>query len=318
MGLFQQTKGDKALNRHSVIAIIGPTASGKSKLAMDLAINLKGEILCLDSTSIYKGFDIGSDKPSSEDQKKVPHHLIDILDPKDTFSAHHFVEQALAKIQEIIDRKKTPMIVGGSYFYLRALQHGMYSGVEVPSSMVESIEEEFIEKDLYAAVIEADPALQGKIHPNDRYRLIRALSIFRATGKKPSELKPDRISDVQKNLLWTKYAIAISRHELTQQIMNRTDGMLRKGWVEEAKGLYQKFPDSRAFDTIGYAQLKKFMKGEINEQTMRNEIIDKTRGLAKRQITWLRSDPEVRYVDHRDTERILFELNNLKVAMGAT
>lgn len=305
-----------------VLALLGPTASGKSAFALEVAQRLNGEIISLDSTTIYKGFDVGSSKPSQDDRAKIPHHLVDILDPNEPFSAGHFVAQANAVIEDILKRKKMPLVVGGTYFYLRALQHGMYPTPAIASEIVEEIETEYFEEDvinttkMHAHLKAKDPEAANAIHPNDRYRLVRALAILRTSGELPSRLKPEPLAPSQTNRLWLKYALAISRHTLSANIVKRTDSMLNHGLVEETRRCRAANPKARALSSIGYAEAGSFLDKKITDKQLRNEIIEKTRQLAKRQITWLRSDTEVRYVDSRDLDRIELEVQNLTVALG--
>lgn len=300
------------------VALVGPTASGKSRFAMEMAQKLDGEIICVDSTTVYRGFDIGSSKPSAEDRKLVPHHLLDILNPDEPFSAFHFVEHADEKITEIQSRNKLPILVGGTYFYLRALQHGMYPSNVIPAEVIENLEREFFEdealntKKMHSELTERDPKSAAAIHPNDRYRLLRALAILRTSKELPSTLKPIAISENQKNRIWVKYAMILSRHALNQNIVGRTEKMLQQGLVDETTKLMGATPHARALNSIGYAESVQFLNRKLTEKQLRNEIIEKTRQLAKRQMTWLRSDPEIRFIDHRDMERVGLEIENLR------
>jgi len=307
-----------------VIAIVGPTASGKSGFALQLANKLKGELVCMDSATVYKGFDIGANKPSERDTAIVPHHLLDIFDPAENFSAYHFVQRAEQTILDIQARGRIPIVVGGTYFYLRALQNGMYPQSNIPAEVLDQIEAEFFEDEainlqkMHAALAEKDPEAAKQIHPNDRYRLLRALAMIRTTKELPSQLKPVPLSEEQTKRVWLKYAMAISRHVLSANIVQRTDQMIAGGLVEETRKLRERFPTARALGSIGYAESCAFLDKKINDKQLRNEIIEKTRQLAKRQITWLRSDSEVRYIDDRDLDRVLLEVSNLRFALGET
>lgn len=305
------------------IAMIGPTASGKSSFALDLAEKIEGELVCMDSATVYQGFDIGANKPSREDRARVPHHLLDILSPEDGFSAGHFVQKAEETVLDIQKRGKVPLIVGGTYFYLRALQHGMYPQTIISAETIEEIEREFFEEEgtntaMHEALAKKDAQAAKNIHPNDRYRLVRALAVIRTSGQLPSEQKPQHQSKEQAERVWMKYAMAVSRHVLNAQIVRRTEEMIQNGLVEETKSLKEKFPKARALGSIGYAESCAFLEKKLTEKQLRNEIIEKTRQLAKRQITWLRSDTEVRYIDDRDQERVLLEISNLRFALGET
>lgn len=309
------------MNRKLAIAVVGPTASGKTGFAVEIATKLGGEIVCMDSTTVYRGFDIGTSKPTALDREKVPHHLLDILAPTEPFSAYHFVQHADEIMTEIQNRGKIPVVVGGTYFYLRALQHGMYQTAVIPAETIEGIEREFFEDEtlntakMHAELKSKDEASAATIHPNDRYRLLRALAILRTTGELPSQLKPSHQSEPQRERLWIKYAIAMSRHSLSNNIVRRTEKMILAGLVEETRKLKEAHPHARPLNSIGYAESMQFLDKKLTEKQLRNEIIEKTRQLAKRQITWLRSDPEVRYVDFRDVERVILEVNNLTFAL---
>lgn len=310
------------MNRQLAIAILGPTASGKTKLAVQLATRLNGEIVCMDSTTVYKGLNIGSSKPSAEELAGAVHHLLDIANPDEPFSAFHFVQLAEKTVNDIASRGKLPIIVGGTYFYLRALQFGMYELPNIANEVVDALEREFCEDDkvntlrMHDELKKKDPKAAETIHPNDKYRLLRALAILRTTKELPSQLKPVPFSDAQKNRLWMKYAVTLSRHALNQAIVNRTEKMLAAGIVKETQNLLEKYPDARCLNSIGYAECKAFLSKKITEKQLRNEIIEKTRQLAKRQVTWLRSDPEVRFVDFRDQDRICLEVENLTFALN--
>ena len=310
------------MNRQLALAVIGPTASGKTKLAVQLALRLQGEILCMDSTTVYKGLDIGSSKPSAEERSQVPHHLLDISAPNEPFSAFHFVERAEQVMLELYQRNKIPIIVGGTYFYLRALQYGMYETPVIANEVVEAIEKEFCVDDklntlkMHEALKKGDPASAQTIHPHDRYRLLRALSILRSSKELPSKMKIRFFSQSQSSRLWLKYAVTLSRHGVNQAIVNRTEKMLRQGIVEETRKLMELYPGARALQSIGYAEAQAFLKKQITEKQLKNEVIEKTRQLAKRQLTWLRSDTEVRFIDFRDIDRVCLEVENLQSALS--
>ncbi|MBY0371932.1 tRNA (adenosine(37)-N6)-dimethylallyltransferase MiaA [bacterium] len=302
------------------LAIVGPTASGKTGFAIELAKRVGGEIVCVDSTTVYKGFDIGTSKPTAQQQQQVPHHLLDILDPDDAFNASDFVARARKHMEEISSRGKIPLLVGGSYFYLRALQQGMYPTGGYDDSTLESLTDEYstdagLDKaKLHEALSKADPAAAAALHPNDSYRVLRALALTRQ-GVKPSELKPSQ--GMEDGWLWMKYAMAVSRKRLETHIAERTNTMVRSGLAEEVRGLQAKHPKAKALGSIGYAETARFLKKEISEETWITEINQNTRRLLKRQTTWLRSDEEIRYVDARDVDRVELEIRNLQSVLGS-
>jgi tRNA dimethylallyltransferase len=306
------------------IAILGPTASGKSEFALELAKKLSSEIVCMDSATVYRGLDIGSSKPTLQAQKEVPHHLLDILDPEEGFSAFHFVEQADLAIQTLNEKNKIPLVVGGTYFYLRALQHGMYQIPFIPPENIDALEKEYFEDDvlnlsrMHSDLKKWDPASAEVIHPNDRYRLLRTLAIIKTTGELPSRLKPAPRTEAQSQRIWIKYALCVSRNTLNQNIVERTEKMIQEGLIEETRKIWEKNPKARALQNIGYQEAVQVLQRKLTEKQIRNEIIEKTRQLAKRQITWLRSDSEVRFIDKRDVDRVILEINNLAYALKET
>jgi tRNA dimethylallyltransferase len=309
------------MSRRPLIVILGPTASGKTSFAVELCETIGGEVVSMDSTAVYRGFDIGSSKPTPEERARVPHHLVDVLDPDENFSAHHFVRLAEEAIESIYSRGKLAVLVGGTYFYLRALQHGMYPDAVIANEILEEIEKEFFEEDalnthkIHAEIVKKDPESAKAIHPNDRYRCVRTLALIRS-GQIPSTLKPVPSKVGSENHVWMKYAITLPRHQLNQSMANRVDKMLQLGLLEETKRLLASHPQSRALASVGYAEAAAFLQNRLTEKQLRNEIIEKTRQLAKRQLTWLRSDTEIRFIDHRDRDRVVLEINNLKAALG--
>lgn len=304
------------------LALVGPTASGKSAFALEIATALGGEIVCLDSTTVYRGFDTGTAKPNAEARAQVPHHLLDIMEPEENFSAYDFVVRAEQAISAITAKGKLPIVVGGTLFYLKALQHGMYPTQVIPADIIDAIETEYIDDErldtprMHADLKKADEAIAARIHPHDRYRLVRALAIFRTTGEKPSSLKPEPLSEAQRTRLWMKYSLTVPRHRLSQQIAARAAGLIERGLVDETRRLREKFPRSRALSSIGYAEAVRFLDQKITQKQLQNEIIEKTRQLAKRQLTWIRSDPEMRFVDRTDLPRVQLEVSNLSFVLG--
>ena len=300
------------MKRKLCIAVLGPTASGKTGFAIAVAEKLGGEIVCVDSTTVYRGFDIGTAKPTTEQRQRVPHHLLDILDPQEAFNARDFVDQARAKMEEIASRGKIPVLVGGSYFYLRALQNGMYPTGGYDESVLDALEEEFPEN-LHEALVKEDPKAAQAIHPNDRYRLLRGMALVRS-GQKPSELEPAQ--PMGKEWLWVKYAMAVSRKSLSDNIALRTKTMVRAGLVDETRSLLAQFPKARTLGSIGYAESVLLLHKKLDESSLETAITENTRKLLKRQMTWLRSDPEVRFVDSRDLGRVELEITNLQSVLA--
>jgi tRNA dimethylallyltransferase len=297
---------------------LGPTASGKTGFAIQVAKKLEGEIICVDSTTVYRGFDIGTSKPTAEQQAEVPHHLLDILSPTEAFNARDFVETAKKSIEEVQNRGKLPILVGGSYFYLRALQMGMYPTGGYDDRDLETITEEFTTNEgldgekLHATLSALDAPTAAAIHPNDTYRLLRAVALARS-GKKPSTLKAVEVLGPE--WLWVKYAMALSRKILAENILIRAKSMVRSGLVEEVRSLKEKYPEAKALGSIGYAETLRFLNKEMGEEALVQTITENTRQLLKRQMTWLRSDPEVRFIDAGDLPRVELEIANLRAVL---
>ncbi len=306
-------------HRKICLTVLGPTASGKTGFAIDLAQRVGGEIVCVDSTTVYQGFDIGTSKPTPEQRKQVPHHLLDLLEPNAPFNAYDFIRLATTTIEAIAARGKLPILVGGSYFYLRALQNGMYPTGGYDEELIEKLTEEFTTEDalqgdrLHAALCQADPETAASIHPHDTYRLLRAMALVRS-GRKPSDLKP--VGALGPEWLWVKYAMAVSRKTLADNIVARVQSMLKAGLIEETKRLQSTHPGARPLRSIGYVETLRFLNKEISEPLLVQQISENTRKLLKRQMTWLRSDPEVRFIDSRDMSRVELEIANLRSVLN--
>ncbi len=291
-----------------LIAIMGPTASGKSALALKLALELKGEILSVDSALIYRHLDIGTAKPSLEELQKVPHHLIDILEPEIPFSAGQFCTQALNCIQEIETRSHLPLLVGGTMLYFKSLFYGLSDLPPASAELRHSIEVEAAEYGwaaLHDRLKQYDPEAAARINPNDPQRIQRALEIYYLSGQTQSALFQDpKTAAIQhSHRILCLALIPEDRALLHQQIQARFDTMLAKGFIEEVEilkqrpGLHTDLPSMRA---VGYRQAWAYLDGEYAYATMREKAIVATRQLAKRQLTWLRSWPGLHCFDPND------------------
>lgn len=276
------------------VLLMGPTASGKTALSIDLAEALNGEIISVDSALVYRGMDIGTAKPTQTERRGIPHHLIDILDPLDAFSAGQFCRHALHLIQEIHGRGKVPILSGGTMLYFHSLLQGIAELPDADASIRNQLDQEAEQRGwaaLHQELAEVDPEAASRIHPNDPQRIQRALEVYRSTGRTQS----DWLSDQQKITLpfhpVRLVLMPAHRSELHQTIADRFDQMLASGLVEEARGLYQRgdlSPQLPAIRAVGYRQVWRFLEGEWDYDTMRDKAIIATRQLAKRQYTWLR------------------------------
>jgi tRNA dimethylallyltransferase len=288
--------------RGTALVLLGPTASGKSRLALQLAERLPLEIVSLDSALVYRGMDIGTAKPSTQERRQVPHHLIDIVAPDEAYSAGRWRDDAVEKITDILSRNKTPLLVGGTMLYYRALVSGLDALPQADPEIRSLIDAEAAQRGwpaLHAELEQVDPQSARRIAPNDAQRIQRALEVWRLTGKPLTSLhgvsKPDLPFDLRAFAL-----VPSSREVLHRKIAQRFDSMLRSGLVDEVKTLGEKYqltdrtPSMRA---VGYRQVRQFLDGEVSEQDMRSQAIAATRQLAKRQLTWLRSFPDLVRLD---------------------
>jgi len=280
----------------AAFALLGPTASGKSALAMRLAESFPVEIVSVDSAQVYRGMDVGTAKPSAAERRAVPHHLIDIVEPTERYSAGRFRADAIRVVQEILSRNRIPLLVGGTMLYYRALASGLDALPAADPAMRAQLDAEARERGwpaLHAELAQADPAAAARIKPGDAQRIQRALEVWRTTGKTLSSLQ----TAPAPGLPFTLEAFAMvpeDRAELHRRIAARFDAMLRDGLVGELRGLRERhalsaeLPSMRA---VGYRQAWEFLEGRITQAELREKGIAATRQLAKRQLTWLRSLP---------------------------
>lgn len=296
----------------SLLCIMGPTACGKTDLALQLCEQYPFEIISVDSAMVYRGMNIGTAKPSQDILNKVPHHLVNILEPSETYSAADFCRDAKNVAQDILNRGKIPLLVGGTMLYFKALQQGLS---ELPSADSE-IRERILQK---AAIVgwqamhdklkEIDPKAATRIHPNDPQRIERALEVYYITGKSLSEHFADS-QNFEKNKGQFRYCniglFPQKRELLHQRIAIRFQQMIKEGWIEEVKLLLHQGLDisSPVMRMVGYRQIALYLTGEIDEQAMIEQGIVATRQLAKRQMTWLRSWPEISLVDPLEQKSI--------------
>ena len=285
-----------------VICLYGPTAAGKTALALTLAQQLPCEIVSVDSALIYKGMDIGTAKPSLQEQAQVPHHLIDICDPAESYSAAEFQQDAQSCINAIVARGKVPLLVGGTMLYFKALLEGMSalpeSDPQIRQQLTDELEHQGLAT-LHAQLAEIDRASAARIHANDPQRTLRALEVYRLTGKTLTELTQTRQGQLDYPIY--QFAIAPKQRELLhQRIEQRFDQMLAEPFEEEVRALYERgdlHPDLPSIRCVGYRQMWAYLAGDYDYQTMRERGIIATRQLAKRQLTWLRNWPGVQWFE---------------------
>lgn len=274
---------------------MGPTACGKTALALEIAQKIPCEIISVDSVMIYKGMDIGSAKPSEEELAVAPHHLIDIRDPAEIYSAAAFCEDARQLIEDILSRDRTPLLVGGTMMYFYALQFGL-SQLPQADDDVRAQLKAVIERDgllaLHEQLKKVDPASAALIKPQDSQRIQRAMEVYQLTGKPMSDMVKSSMSEPLPYEL-TNIAVTIDdRERLHQRIAARFRQMMKEGLVEEVEVLYQRqdlHQDLPAIRSVGYRQVWQYLAGELNYEAMQERAIIATRQLAKRQFTWLKN-----------------------------
>lgn len=274
----------------NLLIVAGPTASGKSDIALKLAHELNAEIVSVDSVQVYRGLNIGSAKPSIADQEQIKHHLIDIREPNQPINAAEFAAEATQAISKIVAAKKLPILVAGTTLYLKAILYGL---AEMPgANPAERERMEALSSDvLYAQLQQKDPKRAEALHPNDRLRIIRALEILNETELSNIEVYASHAKSLKYNGLML--ALDWQREVLHQRIAKRVDSMLALGIVDEVKTLIGQFgEDNHWIKSVGYAQCAKHLRGELSKEELRDRIIFATRQLAKRQLTFLRNEPE--------------------------
>ena len=293
-----------------IMVITGPTASGKSRLALNLAGRTPVEIISADSAQVYQGMDIGTAKPDAEVQSQVPHHLISIRDPSDPYSAALFREDVESMVPGIIARGNLPLVVGGTMLYLKALKEGLADLPEANPSIRQEISE-FANSHGWDAVHgeleRVDPDTAARIRPSDTQRLQRALEVYRITGL-PMTVLHERVVPPCPYPITEIAIVPRSREALHQVIAGRFKAMLAAGFVDEVKALYERGdldPGLPSIKAVGYRQAWGFLEGEIDYETMVETAITATRQLAKRQFTWLRSWKGLHVLDSPDIEQVL-------------
>ncbi|WP_415878762.1 tRNA (adenosine(37)-N6)-dimethylallyltransferase MiaA [Methylomonas sp. TEB] len=290
------------LQKPSAILLMGPTASGKTALGVALAQALDTEIISVDSALVYRGMDIGTAKPTLAERDGVPHHLIDILDPCESFSTGQFRDRALALMADMTERGKLPILVGGTMLYFSALTQGLAQLPAADPEIRQRLDHELqtLGKDaLHARLAQVDPQAAARIHVNDPQRIQRALEVFEISGRPLSSFF-DADQQAEHPYRFIKLIIAPEqRNTLHDKIAERFDLMLKQGFLDEVQALWQRgdldgsMPSIRC---VGYRQTWSYLSGEYDLVTMRDKAIVATRQLAKRQFTWLRKEQDAHHL----------------------
>ncbi len=289
--------------RPIAICLMGATATGKSALALALHERLPVEIISVDSSQVYRGMDIGTAKPTAEEQIKARHRLIDIRDPAESYSAAEFCVDAWREMDVIRQSGRIPLLVGGTMFYFHSLEYGLS---DLPSADPEirarlsADAEQLGWAGMHARLTEVDPVSADRIHPNDAQRIQRALEIYELTGQSPSVLNGQAVS-ARPEYRFIKVGLQVSdRAQLHEHIAKRFHDMLARGLIAEVEGLYNRgdlTPVLPSIRTVGYRQIWEYLTKKVNYNQMIEDSLAATRQLAKRQMTWLRSYPDVRFFE---------------------
>jgi tRNA dimethylallyltransferase len=294
------------------LAIVGATATGKSALALALAEELGGEIVNADALQVYRGFDIGTAKPTPEERRRVPHHLIDILDPHERYSAGEFARRARAAIGEIEGRGRLPIVVGGSGLYLRALIEGISPVPPGDPATRRALRARLAGEGLpalYAELARRDPETAARLAPGDTQRILRALEVALVSGV-PLTTWISRQPFGMERLSATRVGLTLPRAVLYDAIAGRVLRMVERGWVDEVAELLRSGiePSLPAFQAIGYRQLARHVLGEWPLERAIDAILQATRRFAKRQETWFRKEPDVTWFEARDPDGRIHEV----------
>ena len=277
------------------LAIIGPTASGKSRLAIEIAKKIKGEIIGLDSRQIYKDMSIGTAQLNKEEEEGIPHHLIGIKSPEETISAGEYAELVLDEIKNIQSRNHIPIICGGSGLYFRTLTQGIFKGSKSDLDVRKKLEDEYNKLGsnvLLKRLNTIDPDYAMNVHPNNKKRLIRALEIYEVTGKSPTENYRQQLKENKIKLEVLSIYLDWERKVLNDRIRKRTKLMLKAGWVDEVKKLIKKYPnnDLQPLDSIGYREIISWLNSDHSLSDLEQKIYIRTRQFSVQQIKWFKKE----------------------------
>ncbi len=285
------------------IFLMGPTASGKTVLAIELCRRYPADIISVDSALVYRGMNIGTAKPDAQTLNQAPHALIDMLDPTESYSAAEFRKDALAEMENISGRGRVPLLTGGTMLYFKALSQGLAELPEASPKVRQTIEQEAASIGwgaLHQRLAGRDPEIALRIHPNDPQRISRALEVIELTGEKMSELQSRQQKQELPYRVLRIIACPQPRATLHQRIEQRFEQMLEEGFLDEMRALHQRGdlrPEMPSMRCVGYRQAWSFLEGEITFDEMRFKALAATRQLAKRQLTWLRQESDALWYD---------------------
>lgn len=300
-------------NKPKIIVICGPTAVGKTSVAINLAGIFNGEIISADSRQIYRYMNIGTAKPTPEQLAEIPHYIIDFLDPDQHFDARQFAQMAHDIILKLTGKNQVPFIVGGTGLYIKALLNGLFednfSDISVRGRLKKEADE-YGKNTLYERLSKIDPHTANRLHPNDIYRIIRALEVFEISGKSISSWhREHRFSETRYCVL--KLGIYLDRETLYKRIDQRVDMMISEGLVEEVRAILKRgySPDLKAMKAIGYSQVIDYLMGNCTLDKAIRTLKRDTRRYSKRQMTWFRADSEINWIKPSEINTVIPLIN---------
>jgi tRNA dimethylallyltransferase len=283
-----------------ILLIVGPTASGKTAVGIELAKRLDGEIISADSRQIYQQLSIGTAKPTPEELSQAKHHLVDVVPPDEEFDAARFAALADEVIEELWHKDKLPIVVGGSGFYVKALIDGLFDAPSADEELREQLRQQPKET-LHEILAIIDPTSAEKLHPNDRKRVIRALEVYELTGKTISQLQKEHQQNKKEKYEPLFIGLHYERQQLYRRIERRVDKMIEEGLIDEVESLLETYPaELNALQTVGYQEIIRYLCGEIDKAEAIRLIKRNTRRYAKRQLTWFRRDERIHWIDVTD------------------
>lgn len=294
------TVGAWEISRRPVVVLVGPTAIGKSRVAMEVAKALDTEVLTADSTQVYRGMDIGTDKPTSEERGEVPHQLIDLVDPDEPFNAGEYRRHAVVEIDRLHREHRIPLVVGGTGLYVRVLLRGLWPGPPVDWVLRRALEQEAQARGLtalYQELVDVDPKRARLVHPNDSVKVLRALEIFRQTGV-PASQAHQQHGFQDRPFTALVLGLTMDRDALYRRIEERVHIEIDKGLVDETRRLMsQGYARSlTSMKSLGYRQMAGYLEGEYDFDEAVRLLKRDTRHFAKRQMTWFRKEPDIEWV----------------------